>query len=152
MKLFSHLKTSEKISLSFTLMSFFSIFVFLLLINISYFFIWYTQQQEMVFSSMNETYKNYLDSNGQMKEVEAFKSFLLTKDTLIIPEVGEPICSPGVAKKVRMEIGEMQDTFFHRDGDIIYVVYSQFFPNIGSVKVFFDTTSYINSQIIILKV
>lgn len=101
---------------------------------------------------MNETYKNYLDSNGQMKEVEAFKAFLLTKDTLIIPEVGDPICSPGVAKKVRMEVGQMQDSFFYRDGDIIYVVYSQYFPSIGNVKVFFDTTSYIHSQIIILKI
>ena len=106
----------------------------------------------MVFSGMNETYKNYLDSNGQMKEVEAFKTFLLSKDTLIIPEVGDPICSPGVAKKVRMEIGEMQERFFYKDGETIYVVYAQFFPHVGNVKVFFDTTPYIHSQLIIIKV
>ena len=133
-------------------MSFFSIFVFLLLINVSYFFIWYSEQKEKIFSSMNETYQNYRNSEGKMEEVEAFKEYLLTKDTLIIPETGEPICSPGVAKKVQMEVTQMQESFFYKDGETIYVVYSQYFQNVGNVKVFFDTTSYINSQIIILKV
>lgn len=152
MKLFSHLKTSEKISLSFTLMSSFSVCLFLILINITYFFIWYSEQKEMVFSSMNETYKNYLNSQGEMQEIEAFKAYLLTKDTLIIPEIGEPLCSPGVAKKIRMEISEMQEKYFYKDGESIYVVYSQYFPSIWNVKVFFDTTPYIHSQLIIGKI
>ena len=85
MKQFKNLKTSEKISLSFSLIGFFSIFVFLILINISYFYIWYTEQEEKSFSTMNQTYQNYLNADGKMEEVEAFKTYLLTKDTLIIP-------------------------------------------------------------------
>ncbi len=152
MKLFSHLKTSEKISLSFTLMSFFSIFVFLILINISYFFIWYSEQEEKSFSTMNQTYQNYLSANGKMEEVEAFKTYLLSKDTLIIPLEGALICSPGVAKKVTEDISEIQNKYFYKDGDIVYFIYSKYFENIGEVKVFFDTTPYIHSQMIILKI
>lgn len=87
MKLFSDFKTSEKISLSFALFGFFSLLLFLFLINITYFFIWYADQKEMSFSSMNVSYQNYLESEGSSKDIAGLKNYLLGKDTIIIPEM-----------------------------------------------------------------
>ena len=50
------------------------------------------------------------------------------------------------------DLSEIQNKYFYRDGDIIYFIYSKYFENIGEVKVFFDTTPYIHSQMIILKI
>jgi hypothetical protein len=87
MKYFSGLKTSEKISLSFSLFGFFSLLLFLVLVNVTYFFIWHADQKEMSFSSMNQSYKSYLDSEGSSEDIQGLKDYLLTKDTIIIPEM-----------------------------------------------------------------
>ena len=87
MKYFNTLKTSERISLSFALFGFLSLLIFLILINITYFFIWYGDQKEMSFSSMNVNYKNYLESEGNIQDILGFKKYLLQKDTIIIPEM-----------------------------------------------------------------
>jgi hypothetical protein len=87
MKYFSSLKTSERISLSFALFGFFSLLLFLVLINITYFFIWYADQKEMSFSSMNVSYTNYLESEGAPDDILGLKNYLLEKDTMIIPEM-----------------------------------------------------------------
>jgi hypothetical protein len=87
MKYFNSLRTSEKISLSFSLFGFFSLLLFLVLINITYFFVWYGDQKEMSFSSMNESYKNYIESEGNLDDILGLKNYLLEKDTIIIPEM-----------------------------------------------------------------
>ena len=151
MKYFKNLKTSEKISLSFSLFGFISLLIFLFLINITYFFIWYNDQKNMSFSDMNSTYQSYLDSDGEMEDVESFKSYLLTRDTLIIPEQWETICAPWVSKKLHRNVEEIENKYFIKEGDIIYFVYSKYFDHIGEVKVLFDTTPYLTSQMIIIK-
>jgi len=78
MSSFKNLKTSERISLSFALFGFFSLLIFLILINITYFFIWYQDQKSMSFSEMNQTYLSYLNSDGKMEDVESFKNYLLS--------------------------------------------------------------------------
>lgn len=151
MKLFSDLKTSEKISLSFSLFGFFSLLLFLLLINISYFFIWYSEQKALSFSGMNESYVNYLKSEGSQSDIDNFKEYLLSRDTLIIPEMWELLCSPGVAKKIHEDPEEIKNKFFYRDEDTVYFIYSRYLEWVGEVKVFFDTTQYITTQITIIK-
>ena len=151
MKLFSDFKTSEKLSLSFALFWFFSLLLFLFLINITYFFIWYAEQKEMSFSSMNVSYQNYLESEGSSKDIAWLKNYLLWKDTIIIPEMWELICSPGVANKIKETPEQVKDDLIYQDGETIYFIYSKYFRWVGEVKVFFDTTPYINSQIIIIK-
>lgn len=107
----------------------------------------------MSFSSMNQSYQNYLQSQGTGKDIVAFKEYLLGKDTIIIPQMGELICSPWVAEKIHtIAPNDIKDKWYHKDGEVIYVIYSKFFPGIWEVKLFFDTTDYIKSQIIILKV
>lgn len=152
MKYFQKLKTSEKISLSFSLFWFLTLLIFLILINITYFFIWYGDQKEKSFSSMNETYLWYLTSDGKMEDIEEFKKYLLSKDTMIIPDAGELICSPWVSLKIKEDPEQIQNKYFYKDEETIYFIYTKYFEYIGEVKVFFDTTPYINSQLIIIKI
>jgi len=86
MQFFPFLKTSEKISLSFALFGFFSLIIFLVLINISYFFIWYSDQKAESFSEVNQYYNNYQSSNGSPEDIKKFRDYLLKNDTIIIPE------------------------------------------------------------------
>lgn len=151
MKYFSSLKTSERISLSFSIFWFLSLLLFLILINITYFFVWYADQKEMSFSSMNESYKQYLESEGSWEDIAGLKSYLLEKDTIIIPEMWELVCSEWVSKKIHEDPEIVKDKFIYRDGDTLYFIYSKYFQWVGDVKVFFDTTPYITSQIIIIK-
>lgn len=79
----------------------------------------------MSFSDM-ET--NYLVSQNQgITNLEGFQEFLLTKNTLIIPENGELICSPGVAEKVHGDIEELQNKLFYSVEGKTYFIYSRYF-------------------------
>jgi len=100
---------------------------------------------------MNQTYLGYLTSEGKMEDVEIFKQYLLSKDTIIIPEEGDFICSEWVSKKVHEDIVTVKDQYLYKDGETIYFIYTKYFEHIGEVKVFFDTTPYITSQLIIMK-
>lgn len=98
------------------------------------------------------SYKNYLESEGAPEDIHDFKQYLLGKDTIIIPEMWEMVCSEWVSKKIHEDVSQVQGRYFYRNGDIIYFIYSKYFPWVGQVKVFFDTTQYIKSQLIIIKV
>lgn len=100
---------------------------------------------------MNLSYKAYLDSEWSSKDIQGLKDYLLTKDTIILPEMWDLICSPGVSKKIHEDPNSIKDKFIYRDGDTIYFIYSKYFEWVGDVKVFFDTTEYIKSQLIIIK-
>ena len=152
MKYFTTLKTSERISLSFAFFGFISLLLFLILVNITYFFIWYNDQEEKSFSSMNENYSGYLSSEADQKDIEDFKGYLLTQDTIIIPDEWALICSPWVEKKIKEAPELVSDRYFYRDGETIYIIYSKYFEDIWDVKVLFDTTPYITSQLIIIKI
>jgi len=86
-----------------------------------------------------------------MEDVEVFKQYLLSKDTIIIPDEWEFICSEWVSKKVHENVDSVKDQYIYKDGETVYFIYTKFFEHIGEVKVFFDTTPYINSQLIIMK-
>lgn len=100
---------------------------------------------------MNVIYKAYLDSEWDSEDIQGLKDYLLAKDTIIIPEMWELICSPGVSKKIHEDPNLIKDKYIYRDGDTIYFIYSKYFEWVGDVKVFFDTTQYIKSQLIIIK-
>lgn len=152
MAYFSSLKTSEKLSLSFSILWFISLLLFLILINITYFFIWYGDQKELSFTSMEENYYSSIERQEQITDIDAFKQYLLTKDTIIISDDGELERSTWVTKKIYKDVETVQYQRFYRDEDTIYFIYSKYFDDIGEVKVFFDTTDYINSQLIIIKI
>ena len=105
---------------------------------------------------MNTNYQSIVwtsDSN-----VDAFKKYILEKDTIIIPNSWEPLtCSEWVAKKLHnnMEVlEEVKDSLFYKwETDWkIYLIFSRHYDDIWEVKILFDTTSYIKSQIIIIKI
>jgi preprotein translocase subunit YajC len=54
--MFKNLKTSDRISLSFSLFTFAALFLLLLAINIIYFFIWYDEQKQNSLQSMTTDY------------------------------------------------------------------------------------------------
>jgi hypothetical protein len=129
-KLFKNLKTSDKITLSFSLFNFFSLFVLLIAINITYFFVWYADQKE---ESMYDMDRNYSSYSGGMSEnnVEAFKEYILQKDTIIIPNGEEEfICSPGVSKKIHDNVDLIKGKFFYQDAGKTYFIFSQNYPSI----------------------
>ncbi|MCD5380912.1 HAMP domain-containing histidine kinase, partial [Candidatus Gracilibacteria bacterium] len=84
------------------------------------------------------------------------KKYILQKDTIIIPYNGDELaCSEGVANKLHnnMEIlEEVKDSLFYKTDGKIYLIFSRKYEDIGEVKVLFDTTPYIKSQIIIIKI
>ena len=56
-----------------------------------------------------------------------------------------------MAKKIHEDPRLIKDKLIYRDGETLYFIYSKYFDGIGEVKVFFDTTPYITSQLIIMK-
>ena len=150
MKYFKNLKTSDKISLSFSVFSFMMLLVLLITINITYFFIWYNDQKNQSFYDMEQNYsQSYMPTDE--KSAENFKSFLLKSDTLIIPSQWDPVCSPGILLKLHDNLDEVHNKMFYRIDETLYFIYSREYEGIGQVKVFFDTTEYISTQVIILK-
>jgi len=100
---------------------------------------------------MNTSYTSYLESEGSASDTYEFREYLLDQDTIIIPDMGDLVCSPGVTQKIKEDPEIIKDRFLYRDGEKIYFIYSRYFEGIGDVKLFFDTTPYINSQLIIIK-
>jgi len=101
---------------------------------------------------MNINY-NSLTESKSTKNIEAFKKYILKKDTLIIPnDNSEIICSVWVETKIHDDINKIKDNFFYINSWKIYIIYSKVYPEIWEVKVFFDTTPYVKSQIIIIKI
>jgi len=151
-KFCSNLKTSDKITFLFSLFNFVSLLILLIWINIIYFFIWYSDQKSESWYDMNRNYNNYIEWKTDTN-LEAFKKYILQKDTLIIShETWELICSNWVETKIHDNIEKIKDDFFYKTEDKIFVIYSKIYPEIWEVKVFFDTTPYVKSQIIIIKI
>ena len=150
-KLLKNLKTSDKITLSFSLFTFFSLFVLLIAINITYFCIWYADQKAESMYDMNINYNSYTDGMSE-SNIEAFKEYIFQKDTIIIPHGEEEfICSPGVSKKIHDNLDLIKGKFLYKSEGKTYFIFSQNYPSIWEVKILFDTTSYVKSQIIIIK-
>ena len=101
---------------------------------------------------MNTNYVRYQNSSATEKNINDFQKYLLTQDTIITPEQWDLICSPGVQKKIKKDPEIIKDKYFYRDEEVIYFIYSKYFPGIGDVQVLFDTTSYIKTQIVIIKI
>lgn len=124
--------------------------VLLITINITYFFIWYNDQKNQSFYDMEQNYsQSYMPTDE--KSAENFKSFLLKSDTLIIPSQWDPVCSPGILLKLHDNLDEVHNKMFYKIDETLYFIYSREYEGIGQVKVFFDTTEYISTQVIILK-
>jgi hydroxymethylpyrimidine/phosphomethylpyrimidine kinase len=120
--------------------------------NIIYFFMWYNDQKKESLYDMNMNYSQYA-KNMDQSNIESFKDYLLQKDVLIIPNNGEEIlCSQTLEEKSHTDLTNLQEKFIYKFGEKYYVVYSQYYKEIGEVKVFFDTTNYIKSQLMILQI
>ncbi len=50
------------------------------------------------------------------------------------------------------DIKKLENKYFYNDGEKIYFIFSNYYSKVGQVKVLFDTTPYIKSQIIIIKI
>lgn len=105
--------------------------------------------------------KNYIEFTNieQRNNIDAFKQYILTKDTIIIDPKSEEtlVCSEWVAWKIhksQMSLEKLKDSYFYKDDTSgkIYVVFTHHYEEIGTVKVLFDTTHYIKSQLIIIKI
>jgi len=86
-KIFLNLKTSNRITVLFTIFNFFSLIILLLGVNIIYFFSWYSDQKSESMYDMNMNYNMYISEQTE-NNLEAFKKYILQKDTLIIPQDG----------------------------------------------------------------
>ena len=107
---------------------------------------------------MNRNYAELTNTQSN-SNIDAFKNYILTKDTIIVDHNDqEPlVCSEWVAGKIHkseISLEKLTDSFFYKDeqNNKIYLVFSHYYPEIGTVKVLFDTTHYINSQLLILKI
>lgn len=154
MKIFDTLKTSQKITVIFSVFNFISLVLLLLSINVIYFYIWYTDQKEEGLYDMNVNYQKIVWK--WKNNIEAFQKYILQKDSIIIPKMWWPlVCSKWVAKKLHnnMELlEEVKNSFFYQDNWKIYFIFSKIYEDIWEVKILFDTTPYIRSQIIIIKI
>jgi signal transduction histidine kinase len=159
MKYFKNLTTSRRTSIIFALVNLFFMIMLLLTINISYFYLWYEDQKAESLYDMNRNYIQYSNSNSG-SNIQAFKEYILTKDTIIINNghLNETLeCSDWVAWKIHdseTSLEKLKDAKFYTDESTwkIFFVFSQDYNEIGTVKVLFDTTPYIKSQILIIKI
>lgn len=107
---------------------------------------------------MNRNYAE-MTNTPSASNIDAFKNYILTKDTIILDSQSEEtlVCSQWVASKIHkseISLENLKDSYFYKDetNNKIYLVFSHYYPEIGTVKVLFDTTHYINSQLLILKI
>ena len=151
-KFCSQLKTSDKINFLFSLFNFVSLLILLIWINIIYFFIWYDDQKKESWYDMNKNYNNFIEVKSE-KNIEAFEKYILQKDTLIIPDDWWRMkCSNWVERKIHNNINKIKDDLFYNNWEKTFFIYTKYYPGIWEVKVFFDTTPYVKSQIIIIKI
>lgn len=144
--MFSHLTTSKKVSLSFSLFSFGLFFLFLIFFNVSYFLVWYQSQKQASFEDFDTSYTFVENDQITATSLDIFRSYILQKDILIIPEVWDPICSSSLIDKTDENIEKLQKRWYFQKDSQIYVVFSKYYPGVGQVKIFYDTTSYIHAQ------
>ena len=151
-KFCSNLKTSDKITFLFTIFNFISLLILLIWINIIYFFIWYSDQKAESWYDMNINYNNYIEWKSDTN-LKAFKEYILKKDTLIIPvDWWELLCSLWVENKIHSNIDIIKNNLFYNNWEKVFFIYTKTYPEIWEVKVFFDTTPYVKSQLIIIKI
>lgn len=155
MKYLRNLKTSNKISVYFSLFNLLSLIILLFSINVIYFFIWYTEIKDDSLYDMNKNYDSYTDHMSDNNK-EAFIKYILEKDTIITPNNWTwVICSDWVWLKLHSNeeaLEELRRSFFYEIEDKIYFIFSRDYEEIWNVKILYDTTGYFNSQIIIIKV
>ena len=159
MKFLKKLPTSQRTSVIFALVNLFFMIVLLLTINISYFYMWYEDQKAESLYDMDRNYIQYSTSRNE-SNIEAFKDYILTKDTIIIKNghLDETLeCSDWVAWKIHnseTSLEKLKDSYFYTDDNSgkIFFVFTQSYDEIGTVKVLFDTTPYFKSQILIIKI
>ncbi len=152
MSYFKNLKTSDRIAVTFSFVNLFFLIILLISINIVYFFIWYEDQKTESLYDVNVNYNSYTSGMNDDNKL-AFKEYILQQDTIIFPEDGSDlICSDWVLKKVDLDPEQFKDKYFHLLDNKVYFIFSNDYQGIGEVKVLFDTTPYIKSQIIIIKI
>lgn len=150
--IFSNTKTSDKISILFSLYNLISLIILLIWINIVYFFLWYNDQKQESMYNMNVNYNMYLTEKSD-NNLEAFKKYILQKDTLIIPDDwSQLLCSNWVEAKVHNNIKAIKDKHIYNNWEKIFFIFSEHYDWIWEVKVFFDTTPYVKSQIMIIRI
>lgn len=150
-KYLNKLKTSEKISLAFSVFNLISLCLLLLSINIIYFFIWYGDQKEESLKDINIQYGEIWEVLGD-KNMDDFKLYLLKKDVLIMPDDWwELVCSEWVWKKIHDDISKIEDEYFYNYEDKTYFIFSKHYEWIWLIKILFDTTPYVKAQLMIIK-
>lgn len=150
-----NLKTSDKISLTFSVFNFISLVLLLLAINIIYFFLWYSDIKKESLYDMDVNYDMYnLEKSENNKE--AFKNYILSKDTIITPHNWDDmICSSWVSSKVHNDeekVKEIMNSLFYELDWKTYFVFTQEYDDIWEVNILYDTTTYFNAQLIITKI
>lgn len=149
------IKTIHKLSILFSLFNFLSLLLLLLSINIIYFYIWYSDIKKDSLYDMNINYDIYTNTKSENNK-EAFKNYILSKNTIITPIVWEElICSEWVATNVHNDpkkIEEIKNSFFYRIDWKIYFVFNKFYDDIWTVSILYDTTEYTRLQFIIIKI
>lgn len=150
--MFQNLKTSKKVSIYFSIFSFVSLIILLIWINIIYFGIWYNNQKTASLYDMNMSYSKYSKDWMNKTNIESFKDYILTKDVLIIPNKWEIICSSSLTLKSKNNIESLNNKIIYQYDNKIFLIFSKNYSEIWEVKIFFDTTPYINSQLIIIKI
>ena len=158
MKFLKNLTTTKRTSTLFALMNLFFMILLVIAINLSYFYLWYEDQKAESLFDMNKNYAE-MTNTPSASNIDAFKNYILTKDTIILDSQSEEtlVCSQWVASKIHqseISLENLKDSYFYKDesNGKIYLVFSHNYPEIGTVKVLFDTTHYINSQLLILKI
>lgn len=101
---------------------------------------------------MNQSYIGRIDSDASPDDIESFKTYLLSQDTIIVQDSWDLVCSPWVEKKIKDDPELVSDSYFYTSEDKVYFIYSRYFEGVWDVKVLFDTTSYVNTQLVIIKV
>lgn len=154
MNLLKKFKTSDRVSITFVAVNILSMMVLLLVINIMYFYLWYEDQKGESHYDMNVNYNSFI-ADKKHDNFAAFQDYILQKNTIIIPEDGELMCSEWVGSILHNnqdELEKLNDSYFYKYKDKIYFIFAEKYEWIWEVKVLFDTTQYIKSQIMIIKV
>ena len=154
MSFFKELPTSQKITLYFSVFNVASLILLVLVINVVYFYIWYSEIKQESLYDMNTNYSVYGEGMS-FDNKKAFTEYILKKDTIIAPGDGQMVCSEWVASKLHNDeeaIKDLMDSFFYTINDKTYFVFTKEYDEIWEVSILYDTTEYLHSQGIIIKV
>lgn len=148
------LTTIQKSQATLIILQIMSILLVLIGYHVITFCLWYAEIKTESMYDMNTNYAQYLSEENLSNE-DAFKKYILAKNTVVISPEDTLTCSPGILDTIHADDERMREIisgWWHKDGERLYFLFRTSYLDIGEVRIFYDATKQWQSLIIHLQI